>query len=115
LRGFWLTSFAIGAEVVLAGGMRGGQPWTAAVFVAFFASRVARSLIKRPLTRPRHDDPVRRAHRFIAVTAAGWCVAGLFAAVASFAGEGQEWLYVAPFFLVMAALNFFVLRSTFRP
>jgi hypothetical protein len=113
LRGFWLTSFAIGAAAVLVAGWRGGQPWTAAVFVVFFVSRVARSLIKRPLTRARNDDPVRRAQRFIAVTVVGWCLSGILAAIASFAGEGLEWLYVAPFFLVMAALNFYVLvRST---
>jgi len=111
LRGFWLTLFAIGAAAVLAAGWRGGQPWTAAVFVVFFVSRVARSLIKRPLTPSRHDDPVRRAHRFIAVTAAGWCVSGLLAAVASFAGEGQEWLYVAPFFLVMGAFQLALLSG----
>ena len=101
--------FAIGAAVVLVAGWRGGQPWTAAVFVAFFVSRVARSLIKRPLTRPVDDDPVRRAQRFIAVTAVGWGASGILAAVASLAGEGVEWLYVAPFFLLMGALNFYVL------
>ena len=113
-RSFWLTLFAIGAAAVLVVGWRGGQPWTAAVFVVFFVSRVARSLIKRPLTSRHDDDPIRRAHRFIAVTAVGWCAAGILAAVASLAGEGLEWLYVAPFFLVMGALNFYVLRSSFR-
>ena len=80
------------------------------MFVAFFVSRVARSLIKRPLTHRLDDDPLGRAHRFIAVTAVGWCVSGILAAVASLAGEGLEWLYVAPFFLLMGALNFYVLN-----
>ena len=112
MRSFWLTLFAIGAAVVLVAGWRGGQPWTAAVFVAFFVSRVARSLIKRPLRHRRDDDPLRRAHRFIAVTAVGWCASGILAAVASLAGEGLEWLYVAPLFLLMGALNLYVLRRT---
>ncbi len=108
-RSFWLTLFAIGAAAVLVVGWRGGPPWTAAVVVVFLASRVARSLIKRPLIPRLDDDPLRRAHRFIAVTAAGWCASGILAAVASLAGEGLEWLYVAPFFLLMGALNFYVL------
>ena len=109
LRSFWLTLFAIGATALLVMGWRGGEPWTAAAFVAFFGSRVARSLVKRPLTRPVYDDPIRRANRFIAVTAVGWCASGILAAIAALAGEGQEWLYVAPFFLVMGALNLYVL------
>ena len=112
LRAFWLTLFAIGAIALLVMGWRGGEPWTAAAFVAFFGSRVARSLIKRPLTRPVDDDPIRRANRFIAVTAVGWCASGILAATAALAGEGQEWLYVAPFFLVMGALNLYVLLRT---
>lgn len=114
MRSFWLTLFAIAAAAVLVAGWRGGTPWTAAVFVAFFGSRVARSLIKRPLTRRRDDDPLRRAQRFIAVTAVGWCASGILAAGASLAGEGLEWLYVAPFFLLMGALNVYVLRSSFQ-
>jgi hypothetical protein len=102
--------FAIGAAAVLVIGARAGEPWTAAAFVAFFGSRVARSLIKRPLTPPV-ADPVRRANHFLAVTAIGWCAAGLLAAIAALAGEGQEWLYVAPFFFVMGALNLYVLRK----
>jgi hypothetical protein len=112
LRSFWLTLFAIGAMAVLVLGWQGGEPWTAAAFVTFFVSRVARSLIKRPLTRPVSSDPIRRANLFLAVTAAGWCASGLLAAVAALAGEGQEWLYVAPFFLVMGGLNFYVLRRS---
>jgi uncharacterized membrane protein len=108
-RAFWLTLFAIGATWLLVMGWRGGEGWTAAAFVAFFVSRVVRSLIKRPLTDPVDDDPVRRANRFIAVTAVGWCVSGIFAVIAALAGEGQEWLYVAPLFFVMAALNFYFL------
>ena len=109
LRSFWVTLFAIGATAVLVMGWRGGEPWTAAAFVAFFASRVARSLIKRPLTGRADGDPIRRANAFLAVTAAGWCTSGVFAAVAALTGEGQEWLYVAPCFLVMGALNLYVL------
>jgi hypothetical protein len=114
-RAFWLTLFAIGATWLLVMGWRGGEPWTAAAFVAFFVSRVARSLIKRPLTNPVEDDPVRRANRFIAVTAVGWCVSGILALVAALVGEGQEWLYVAPFFLVMGALNIYVLARFSAP
>jgi hypothetical protein len=109
LRAFWLTMFATGATALLVMGWRGGEPWTAAAFVAFFVSRVVRSLIKRPLTRPADGDPVRRANQFLAVTALGWGVSGILAAVAALVGEGQEWLYVAPFFLVMGALNLYVL------
>jgi hypothetical protein len=109
-RAFWVTLFAIGATAMLVAGWRGGEPWTAAAFVAFFASRVARSLIKRPLTKPVDDDPIRRANRFIAVTALGWGASGILAGTAALVGEGQEWLYVAPFFLVMGALNLYVLR-----
>jgi hypothetical protein len=114
LRAFWLALFATGATAVLVMGWRGGEPWTAAAFVAFFVSRVVRSLIKRPLTGPANDDPVRRANLFLAVTAAGWCVSGILAAIAARVGEGQEWLYVAPLFLVMGALNLYVLHSSFR-
>ncbi len=42
MRAFWLMLFAIGAVVVLVSGWRGGEPWTAAAFVAFFAYRVPR-------------------------------------------------------------------------
>ena len=108
LRSFWLTLFAIGAVAVLVIGWRGGEPWTAAAFAAFFVSRVVRSVIKRPLTFSANDDPVRRMHRFLFVTAAGWIASGSLAAIAALAGEGQEWLYVAPFFLVMGALNLYV-------
>ena len=111
LRAFWLTLFAIGAATVLVFGWQGGEPWTAAAFVVFFVSRVWRSMIKRPAAKPLDDDPVRRANRFILVTASGWLVAGALAAVAALTGEGQEWLYVAPCFLVMGALNLYVLRA----
>jgi len=111
LRGFWLTLFAIGAATVLVMGWRGGEPWTAAAFVVFFASRVWRSTIKRPLTTPVHDDPRRRLDWFLGVTAAGWLGAGALAGLAAWAGEGQEWLYVAPCFLVMGALQLYVLFS----
>jgi hypothetical protein len=109
LRSFWLTLFAIGTAAVLVMGWRGGEPWTAAAFAAFFVSRVVRSLLKRPLTAPVNDDPVGRMHRFLLVTAAGWIASGSLAAIAALAGEGQEWLYIAPFFLLMGALNLYVM------
>jgi hypothetical protein len=105
LRGFWLTLFAIGAASVLAFGWQDGEPWTAAAFVVFFASRVWRSLIKRPLSAAPAEDPLRRARTFVVVTAAGYLGAGALAAMAAVMGEGQEWLYVAPFFLIMGALQ----------
>jgi len=108
VRVFWLTLFAIGAVVVLAAGVTNEQPWTAAAFVVFFVSRVARSEIKRRRVRRRSDDAVGRANQFILVTAAGWLGAGLLAIVAVLAGEGQEWLFVAPFFLLMGAINLYV-------
>ncbi len=108
MRAFWLTLFAIGAVVVLLFGWQDGAPFTAAAFVAFFASRVWRSVIKRPLIPSAADDPAHRANRFIVVTAAGYLAAGALASAAAIAGEGQEWLYVAPFFLVMGAVNLYV-------
>ena len=112
VRSFWLTLFAIGAVAVLVMGWRGGEPWTAAAFAAFFVSRVYRSVLKRPLTVSATDDPVRRMHRFLLVTALGWLASGTLAAIAAFSGEGQEWLYVAPFFLVMGALNLYVMLNS---
>ena len=111
MRAFWLTLFAFGAAAVLVFGWQGGEPWTAAAFVVFFVSRVWRSVIKRPLFPPRHDDPVRRANRFIVVTAGGYLCTGILAAIAAILGEGQEWLYVAPFFLVMGALQLALLSA----
>ena len=105
MRAFWLTLFAIGAAAVLVFGWQGGEPLTAAAFVVFFVSRVVRSVVKRPLVVRADDDPVRRLNRFMAVTAAGYLGAGILALVAASAGEGQEWLYVAPCFLFMGALN----------
>ena len=115
LRTFWLTLFALGAGTVLAFGWQAGVPFTAASFVAFFASRVWRSVIKRPLGRvqaPHAADAIRRANQFIAVTAGGYLGAGVFACIAAVVGEGQEWLYVAPFFLVIGALQFALLSRT---
>jgi CHASE2 domain-containing sensor protein len=108
-RSFWLTLFAIGTAALLVMGWRGGEPWTAAAFSTFFVSRVVRSVLKRPLVVPVNDDPVRRMHRFLFVTAAGYVATGVLAGVAVIAGEGQEWLYVAPLFLVLGALNFYVM------
>jgi hypothetical protein len=115
LRSFWLTLFAIGAAVVIIFGWRDGVPWTAAAFVAFFTSRVWRSVIKRPLFPPRDDDRVRRTNRFIAVTAGGYLGAGLCACIAAVVGEGQEWLYVAPCFLIMGALQLALLSNRGQP
>jgi len=115
LRAFWLTLFAIGAVVVLVSGWRGGEPWTAAAFVVFFASRVARSIIKRPLFSAPSSDPAavaQRLHRFLLVTAGGWLMSGALAAIAALTGEGQEWMYVAPFFLVMGGLQLYVMRKS---
>jgi hypothetical protein len=111
LRIFWLTLFAIGAAGVMAFGWQDGVPFTAAAFVTFFVSRVWRSVIKRPLTPPVADDRVRRADRFIIVTAGGYLGAGVFACVAAVVGEGQEWLYVAPCFLIMGAVQLALLSS----
>jgi len=111
LRGFWLTLFAIGAAAVLLFGWQSGEPWTATAFVAFFVSRVWRSLIKRPLFASAASDPVRRANRFVVVTALGYLAAGACAAIAAVVGEGQEWLYVAPFFLAMGALQLALLSA----
>jgi hypothetical protein len=111
LREFWLTLFAVGAVAVLVFGWQTGEPWTATAFVAFFVSRVWRSLIKRPLFASAAGDPVRRANRFVAVTALGYLAAGACAAIAAVVGEGQEWLYVAPFFLAMGALQLALLSA----
>jgi hypothetical protein len=111
LRGFWLTLFALGAGAVLLLGWQTGEPWTATAFVAFFVSRVWRSLIKRPLFASATSDPVRRANRFVVVTALGYLAAGACAAIAAVVGEGQEWLYVAPFFLAMGALQLALLSA----
>ena len=56
-------------------------------------------------------DPVRRTNRFIVVTAAGYLAAGACACIAAIVGEGQEWLYVAPCFLIMGALQLALLSS----
>jgi hypothetical protein len=110
-RAFWLTLFAIGAVMVLATGWRGGEPWTAAAFVVFFASRAARSVIKRPLmSTPVGGDAAaaRRLQLFLIVTVAGWLGSGVLAVVAAVAGEGQEWIYVAPVFLLMGAAQLYL-------
>jgi hypothetical protein len=111
LRAFWLSLFAFGAAAVLVAGWQGGEPLTAAAFVVFFASRVWRSVIKRPLAGVADDDPVRRVNRFVIVTAGGYLGAGALAAIAAIVGEGQEWLYVAPFFLIMGACQLALLMG----
>ena len=94
--------------MVLATGVTNGQPWTAAAFIVFFVSRVARSEIKRRRVRRRTDDAVGRTNQFILVTAAGWLGSGSLAVVAALAGEGLEWLFVAPLFLAIGAANLYL-------
>ena len=103
MRAFWVSLFACAAAALLFLGWQGGEPLTAAAFVVFFGSRVWRSLIKRPLLPTADADPVRRTNRFILVTAGGYLGAGTIAVLAAIAGEGQEWLYVAPFFVIIGA------------
>ena len=110
MRAFWLTLFAIGAAGLLVFGWQDGVPFTAAAFVTFFASRVWRSVIKRPL-RATRESAVVRAHRFILVTAGGYLGSGVLAAVAALAGEGQEWLYVAPFLIALGVINLYIALS----
>jgi len=86
LRVFWLTLFGIGAAGLLVFGWQDGVPFTAAAFVAFFVSRVWRSVIKRPLFPPAHDDRIGRTNRFITVTAGGYLAAGVLACVAAGVG-----------------------------
>jgi len=111
LRSFWLTLFAIGAAAVFIFGWQSGEPWTAAAFVVFFGSRVWRSVIKRPLFPQPDADPLSRANRFVVVTALGYIGAGACAAIAAVVGEGQEWLYVAPFFLIIGACQLALLSG----
>jgi hypothetical protein len=111
VRVFGLTLFVIAAAAVLAFGWRDGEPWTASAFVVFFASRVWRSTIKRPLGGVGHRDRARDARRFMLVTAGGWLASAGLAAGATFAGEGQEWLYVAPCFAIFGLLNLWLALS----
>jgi hypothetical protein len=123
VRSFWIALFAIGAVTVLVFGFRDGVPWTASAFVAFFVSRVWRSVIKRPLmgggpaaeAHAPEETLLQRTNRFIIVTAGGYLGAGVFAAIAASVGEGQEWLYVAPCFLIMGALQLALLSSRGQP
>jgi hypothetical protein len=111
LRTFWITLFGFGAAGVMMVGWRDGVPFTAAAFVVFFVSRVWRSVIKRPLFPSADDDRLTRTNRFIQVTAGGYLGAGICACLAAIVGEGQEWLYVAPCFLIMGALQLALLNS----
>jgi hypothetical protein len=115
VRIFWLTLFAIGAAGVMAFGWQDGVPFTAAAFIMFFVSRVWRSVIKRPLFPLAHDDRIARTNRFIRVTAGGYLAAGVLACAAAIAGEGQEWFYVAPCFLIMGALQLALLSGGAEP
>lgn len=96
---------------VLAFGWQDGEPWTAAAFVVFFSSRVARSVVKHPLSGVRETNATRHATRFVLVTAAGWLGSGALAAMAALMGEGQEWWYVAPCFVLFGVLNLLLLSG----
>jgi hypothetical protein len=111
---FYLSLFIIAITAMLILGWRGGEPWTAAVFAVLLYSRVCRALIIRPFSRPPGDDPVRRANRFIGVTAAGWLGSGVLASAAALVGEGTEWMFVAPLFLIVGALNLWVVLDRRR-
>ena len=100
---------AITAMFVL--GWREGEPWTAAAFALFFYSRIARSVIRRPLFEPASENPVGRATWFLRVTAAGWLGTGVLAGVAALVGEGAEWWLVAPCFLIVGAVQVYVILS----
>jgi hypothetical protein len=100
---------AITAMFVL--GWLDGEPWTAAAFAVFFYSRIARSVIRRPVLGPASESAPTRVTWFLGVTAAGWLGAGLLAAIAALAGEGAEWWLVAPCFLIVGALQLYVLFS----
>ena len=90
-RVFWLTLFAFGAVAVLVFGWQDGVPWTAAAFVAFFVSRVWRSVIKRPLIRvgrttialQPHQSLHRRHRRRLRA-------AGVLASIAAWAAKGRS-------------------------
>jgi hypothetical protein len=110
-RVFGLTLFAIAALAVLVFGWQAGEPWTAAAFVIFFASRVWRSVIKHPLGRAGERDRAGDARRFMLVTAGGWLLSAAFATGATLAGEGQEWMYVAPCFAIFGLLNLWLALS----
>jgi len=100
---------AITAMLIL--GWQGGEPWTAAAFAVFFYSRIARSVIRRPLLGPANENHAKRVTWFLGVTAAGWLGTGVLAAIAALAGEGAEWWLVAPCFLIVGALQLYVLFS----
>jgi hypothetical protein len=103
-RVFGLTLFAIAALAVLVFGWQAGEPWTAAAFVIFFVSRVWRSVIKHPLGGAGGRDRARDARRFMRVTAGGWLLSAALATGATLAGEGREWIYVAPCFAIFGLL-----------
>ena len=107
-RAFGLSLFALAITAVLLLGWRHGEPWTAAAFSVLLSSRVWRALILRPFGPAPGDDPARRATRFVRATAAGWLGSGVIGLAAVTAGEGTEWLFVAPIFLVLGALNLWV-------
>ena len=110
-RAFYLSLFVIAITAMLTIGWLDGEPWTAAAFSVLLYSRVWRTLIIRPFSRPAGDDPVRRANRFITVTAGGWLASGVLASAAALRGEGAEWMFVAPVFLVVGALNLWVVLA----
>ena len=110
-RVFYLSLFVIAITAMLVLGWTGGEPWTAAAFAVLLYSRVWRALIIRPFSRLPGDDPVRRANRFIGVTAGGWLASGVLASAATLMGEGAEWMFVAPLFLVIGVLNLWIVLA----
>ena len=114
-RVFYLSLFVMAITAILILGGLDGRPWTAAAFSVLLYSRVWRALIIRPFNRPPGDDPVRRANRFLGVTAAGWLGSGVLASGAALRGEGIEWVLVAPIFLIIGALNLWVGLARRRP
>ena len=110
-RVYYLSLFVIPITAMLILGWRGGEPWPASVFAVLLYSRVWRALIIRPFSRPPGDDPVRRANRFIGVTAAGWLGSGVLASAAALVGRRTEWVFVAPLFLIVGALNLWVVLA----
>jgi len=105
---FWLTLFALSAAAVL-GRMAGRRSvYGRRLCRVFFASRVWRSVIKRPLVPGWLDDPVRRAHQFLVVSAADARVGHACRRCrARRRGSGMD--VRCTFFLIMGALQLVLL------
>ncbi len=100
---------AITAMFVL--GWLDGEPWTRRPSPCSSYSRIARSVIRRPVFGPASETPARRAIVFLWVSAAGWLGTGVLAAIAALVGEGAEWWLVAPCFLIVGAVQVYVILS----